>query len=86
MEETLEYKELQSDQGLLNYFFDSYSICGPFLKVMNINLDSWRPHQDPEGWKQDPYGLDSYLSVDNLGGEDEEALGQITGTPIKGGA
>ena len=86
MEETLEYKELQSYQGLLNYVFDSYSICGPFLKGMNINLDSWLPHRDPEGWKQDPYGLDSYLSVDNLGGEDEEALGQITGTPIKGGA
>ena len=49
-------------------------------------MDSWRPHQDPEGWKQDPDRLDSDLSEDNLGGEVEESLCQITGTPRKGAA
>ena len=39
------------------------------MKVMHITLDSWRPHQDPEGWKQDPNGLVSDMSEDNLGAE-----------------
>ena len=51
---------------------------------MNIALDSWRPHQDSEGWKQDIYGLENNLLEDRLVGEDEEALGQITGSPSKG--
>ena len=51
---------------------------------MHLTLDSWRPHRDPEGWKQDPGGLCIDLSKDNLGGEAEEALGQTTLTPSKG--
>ena len=53
---------------------------------MHLNLDSWSPHQDSEGWKQDPYVLESDLLEDNLGGEAEEDLVQITGSPSKGGA
>ena len=56
------------------------------MKVMHITLDSWRPHQDPEGWKQDPNGLVSDMSEDNLGAEVQETLGQVTGTPSKGNA
>ena len=40
LEEPLDYKELQSYWGLLNYFFDTYNSCMPFLKVMHITLDS----------------------------------------------
>ena len=56
------------------------------LKVMNITLDSWCPHRDSEGWKQDPDGLYIDMSEYNLGGEAEEALSQITGMPSKGDA
>ena len=53
---------------------------------MHLTLDYWRPHQDSEGCKQDPDGLDSDLSGDNLGGEAEEYLGQINASPSKGDA
>ena len=53
------------------------------MKVMHITLDSWHSQFDPEGWKQDPDGLGSDMLEDNLGGGDEEILGQINGTPIK---
>ena len=53
---------------------------------MNITLDYWIPYQYPEGWKQDPNGMDIDMSEDNLGGETEEDLGQITGMPRKGDA
>ena len=53
---------------------------------MYLTLYYWQTHQDPEGWKHDPYGLYSDLSEDNLGGEAEESLGEITGTPSKGTA
>ena len=39
-EEPLEYKEFQSDWEILNYVFDTYMSCRPFLKVTNIALDS----------------------------------------------
>ena len=48
---------------------------------MNLTLDYWRPHQDPEVWKHDPDGLYGDISEDNLVGEAEEALGQVTGNP-----
>ena len=57
-EESMNYKELQSDRGLLNHVFDKYISCSPFMKGMHLTLDSWNPHWDPEGWKQDQYGLD----------------------------
>ena len=41
---------------------------------MHLALDSWRPHLDPGGWKQDPDGLDIDISEDNFGGEAEEYL------------
>ena len=53
---------------------------------MNLTLDYWRPHQDPEVWKHDPDGLYGDISEDNLVGEAEEALGQINGSPSKGDA
>ena len=56
------------------------------MNGIHLNLDSWRPNRDSEGWKQETDELDSDLSEDNLGGEAEEDLGQITGTPIKGNA
>ena len=56
------------------------------MKGMHISLDSWRPHIDPKGWKEDPYGLCIDLSEHTLGGEAEEASDQITGTPSKGDA
>ena len=71
----MEYKELQSDWGLFNYVFDTYRSFRPFLKVMHLTLYSWLPKSDPEGCKQDIYGMDSDISEDNLGGEDEELLG-----------
>ena len=49
-----------------------------FLKVAYLTLDSLRPHRDSEGCKQDPDVLDSNMSEDNLVGEAEEALVQIT--------
>ena len=53
---------------------------------MHITLDSWCPHWDSEGWKQDPDGLYIDMSEYNLVGEAEEALSQITGMPSKGDA
>ena len=81
--EPLDYKEFKSDWGLLYYVFDVYRGCRPFMKVMHLILDSWYSHRYSEGWKQDRDGIDIDLSEDNLGGDTEEALGQITGTPIK---
>ena len=84
--EHLDYKELQSDRVLLNYVFDAYRSCRPFLRLIHLTLDYWHPYQYSEGWKQDPDVLDSDPSEDNLEGEVEEALGQITGIPSKGDA
>ena len=84
--ELLDYKELQSNRRLLNYVFDTYRSCRPFLKGMHLTWDYWRPHWDSEGWKQDPDGMDSDLSEDNLGDEIEEYLVQINGSPSKGDA
>ena len=57
-----------------------------FLKLTNLALDSWRPHRDSKRCKQDPDRINSDISEDSLVGESEEALGQISGTPSKGGA
>ena len=70
---------MQSGQELLNHIFDTNNSCRSFLKVMHLTLDYWRPHQDPEGWKQDPGGLDSNLAYENLGDDTEEALSKING-------
>ena len=51
---------------------------------MHLTLDSWFPYWDPEGWIEDPDGLVIDLSEKHLGGEAEEALGQINGIPSKG--
>ena len=51
---------------------------------MHLALEYWLPNQDPERFKEDPYGLDSDISEDNLGGEAEEYLVQITVIPSKG--
>ena len=75
---------MQSDQILLNYVIDTYNSYIPVVKIMHLALEYLRPHWYPEGWKQDPDGLYSDLSEDNLGGEAEEALVQNTGTPRKG--
>ena len=53
---------------------------------MNIALDSWCPHCYPKGWKQDPYGVNTDISEDNLVGGDGGYFGQITGTPGNGAA
>ena len=53
---------------------------------MHLALDSWCPYWDSEVWKRGSDGLDSDLSEDNLGGEAEEYLGRITGSPSKGDA
>ena len=82
--EPLDCKELKSNQGLLNYVFDTYRSCRPFLKGMYLNLDSWSPHREYEAWKLDPDGMNSDLLEDNLGGKSEEALRKITGLPRKG--
>ena len=68
-EEPLYYKELQSDWQFLHHVFDTYKSCWPFLKGMNLALESCHSHQDPEGWEQDPYGLGGDLVDDNLVGE-----------------
>ena len=47
--EPLDYTELQSYPGLLNYVFDTYRSCRPFLEGMHITLDSWSPYWDSEG-------------------------------------
>ena len=75
---------MKNDQGLLNGVFDTYRSCRSFLKEMHINLDYCCPHQDPEVRKQDPYGMDSNISEENLGGDAEDVLGQNNGTPSKG--
>ena len=80
----MDYKEFQSDRVLLNYGFDTYRSCGPFMKGMHLNLEYWHPYRESEGYKQGPDGLDSDLFEDHLVGGDEEALGQITGLPSKG--
>ena len=56
------------------------------MKGMYLTLDSWRPHWNYEGWKQDPDVPESNLSEDKLGGEAEEALVQIIGTTRNGDA
>ena len=84
--EPLDHKELKSDQGLINYVFDTYRSWRPFLKVMHLTLESWIQHWDSEVWKQEPDVLDSYMLEDNFGGEAEEYLVQITGSPSKGDA
>ena len=70
-EESLDYKELQSDWVLLNCVFDTYRSFMPFLKLMHHTLDSCLPHRDLELLKQYPDGLDSDISEDNLVGEAE---------------
>ena len=70
----------------MHHVFDTYRSCITFMKGMNLTLESWRPHWYPEGYKQDPDVLGSDLSEENLGGEYEEDLGKITGTPNKGEA
>ena len=71
----MDYRELQSDRRLLNYVFDTYISFRPFLKGMNITLESCYPHREPEVWKQYPYGLDIDPPENNLGVEADEALG-----------
>ena len=83
LEEPMDYKELQSDQGFLNYVFDTYKSFRKFLKGINLTLDSWQPHWDPEGCKRDPDVLGGDLTEENLGGESEGYLVQINGTPKK---
>ena len=53
---------------------------------MHVTLDSWRPHRDPERFKQEPDVLYSDLSEDDLVGDDEEDLVQITEMSSKGGS
>ena len=49
-------------------------------------MEYWHSHWDPEGRKQDPYGMGIDISEDNLGCETEEALVQMNGAPSKGAA
>ena len=70
-EEPLQYKELQSYRGFLNYVFKTYTSFRSFMKFMHLNLEYWYPHRDSEVWKQDAYGLDGDLVVENFGGEAE---------------
>ena len=65
----MDYKELQSYWGLLNYVFDTYMSCRPFAKGMNLTMESWSPYRDSEVWKQEPDGMVSDIPEDNLGGE-----------------
>ena len=58
LEEILDYKELQSYQGFLNYVFETYKSCRAFLKVMHPTFDFWSPQQDPGVRKKDPDELD----------------------------
>ena len=44
-EEPLDYKELQSDRGLLNYVFDTYRICRKILKGIHLTLYYWHSHR-----------------------------------------
>ena len=53
--------------GFLNYVFDTYKSCRPFLKGMHIALDYWQPYRNSKVWKQDPYVMDNDLTDDNLG-------------------
>ena len=54
---------------------------------MHLALDSWIPHHDSEGWRQDlGAGLKGNVTGYNLVGETEEALIKINGMPSKGSA
>ena len=46
IERTPGLKKLQSDEGFMIYFFETYNSCRPFMKGMHITLYYWCPHQD----------------------------------------
>ena len=54
------------------------------MKGMHPTLDSWLPHRDSEGRKQDPDGLDSDLSEDNLGVRMRKLWGKLLDCPARG--
>ena len=50
LDNPLDYKELQSDKGLINQVFDINMSCRLFLKVMHLTLEPWILNMDPEVW------------------------------------
>ena len=72
-EEPMDYKELQgqSDQVFLNYVFETYKICRPFLKGMHLTLEYSHPHRESKVWKQVRDGLEGDLTEEKLGSEEE---------------
>jgi hypothetical protein len=47
----INFKELESARGFLVHMQWTYPALTPYLKGFHLNLDSWRPGRDAEGWK-----------------------------------
>jgi hypothetical protein len=47
----LPHKTAESYQGFLVYVSQTYSVMVPYLKGIQMTIDSWRPHRDADGWK-----------------------------------
>jgi hypothetical protein len=47
----LDRKRLESARGFLVYVARTYTTMLPYLKGVHLTIDSWRAHQDEEGWR-----------------------------------
>ena len=55
------------------------------MKLINLNLYSWHPHCNSEGWKQEPVnGVEGVMAENRPGSEAEESLRQMDEIPIDG--
>jgi hypothetical protein len=43
--------DLESARGFLIYVTRMYTAMVPYLKGPHLMIDSWRPHQDEDGWR-----------------------------------
>ena len=47
----LDHEMLEKGRGFMVYFCRTYTSLTPFLKGINLTLDSWRKGRDDDGWK-----------------------------------
>jgi hypothetical protein len=47
----MNHKVLERIRGFLIYVLRTYPPMVPFIKVLNLTIDNWRPDQEGEGWK-----------------------------------
>jgi hypothetical protein len=49
--DTIDFKPLESYRGFLICISRTYPAITPYLKVIHLTLDSWRPWKDDDAWK-----------------------------------